>query len=212
MGTATMDEPADRASGRLRTLVFLAFWFFGAIGLGISGALATSGPPLLLAATIATPLLLFAADGRFGHPLFGGLTALGLSALVAAQTYRVVGAVFVVAAADGALPAGFALPAGLGDVAVGMAAPFVAAAIVAGKPYARRLAVAWNLFGLADLIVAVTLGLAHSSSALGFLASSPTTDAVARYPLSLVPTFLVPISIILHVLALRRARSAPARP
>src|SRR5215204_3829507 len=46
--------------------------------------------------------------------------------LVLPHTLRVVGVLFLIVMAQGHLPAAFALPAGLGDIAIGVAAPFVA--------------------------------------------------------------------------------------
>jgi hypothetical protein len=208
--THALVTPA-RSTALVRTTVLLILWFFAAVFLGLRGTLVTSGgPPIGLALAIASPLLLFWLDGRRGHPLFGGLARLDASALAVVQTFRVGGAVFLIAWTQGSLPAGFALPAGIGDIAVGLAAPFVAGALVAGKPYAPRLFRAWNILGLVDLVVAVSSGIAHSRTPLGFLATAtgPTTDLVARYPLSLIPTFLVPIAVMLHAVGLRRGATS----
>jgi hypothetical protein len=205
--TDTFDS-RTRADALTRTMALLLGWLFLALWLGLSGALAgTRGaPPLGLGLAIGLPLVTFWLDGRRGHPLFLGLTRLDAPTLAVLQTFRVLGAVFLVAWWRGTLPGGFALPAGIGDVAVGLAAPFVAAAVASDKPWARRLFVAWNVFGVLDLVTAVSMGVAHSSSALGFLASSPTTDAMALYPFSLIPTFFVPLALMLHAVALSRNR------
>jgi hypothetical protein len=204
--TQALVSPA-RSTALVRTPLLLVVWFFIAVSLGVQGALVTSGgPPIALSLAIAIPLLLFWADGRRGHPFFGGLTRLDAPTLAVLQTFRVGGAVFLIAWTQGSLPAGFALPAGIGDVMVGLAAPFVAGALAAGKPYASRLFRAWNIVGVADLVIAVATGVGHSRSPVGFLATAtgPTTDLVARYPLSLIPTFLVPIAVMLHAVGLRR--------
>src|SRR5262249_30338754 len=52
----------------------------------------------------------------------------------------------------------FAIPAGVGDLLTGLFAPLIAYWWVAGKPYARTAAIAWNMFGIADLVNAVVLG------------------------------------------------------
>src|SRR5689334_23269120 len=92
-------HPADRPTLDVqRTLIVLAVWFFFAVWLGVSGALnVQGGPPLAILATIVLPLIVYAVDGRAGHPLFGGLLRLDLSTLIAAQTFRVLGVVFIVA-------------------------------------------------------------------------------------------------------------------
>ena len=208
---------SQRADGDTqRTLIFLAAWFFLAIWLSVTGKLVTGGGlPLGILATILLPLLAYAADARAGHPLFGGLARLDLPALITLHTFRVIGVTFIVAWLDGRLPAGFALPAGLGDIAVGLAAPFVAAA-VARRP--DRLAPAWifTILGVADLVVAVGSGVLHGGPPLGLLAGPVTTDLVTRYPLSLIPTFGVPLMLLLHVRTLgilaagRRPAPVPA--
>jgi len=199
-------DGSARGSGFRRTLTLLVVWFFAALWLGVSGA-ARGGagkPPLVLAAAVTLPLLVFAADARLGRRLFRGLAQLSLPALIATQTYRIGGVFFVIAWMTGDLPGAFALPAGLGDIAIGAAAPFVAAAVADGRPRARALALAWNLLGLADLVSALSLGVLHSSSSLGLLATSVTTDRLAVYPFSLIPMFFVPLAFMLHALALRR--------
>jgi hypothetical protein len=101
----------------------------------------------------------------------------------------------------GTLPGGFALPAAIGDRAVGLTAPLVATAVVRRRPI--RLAWIWNVLGTADLIIAVTLGVLHGGPPLGLLAGATTTNAVAHYPLSLIPTFGVPLALLLHVRTFR---------
>lgn len=201
----------DQGADFSRTLPLLVTWFFVAMALGLSGAIATEGePPVGLALSLGAPLLLFFVDAHFGSPLLRGLHRLSLSTLVALQTFRVGGVFFLVAWFAGTLPGAFAWPAGLGDIAVGAAAPFVAAAIARRAPGHRALARGWNILGALDLVTAVTLGVTHSGSSLGVLRGDVTTDAMALYPFSLIPTFLVPLGLILHVLtfrALRRERA-----
>jgi hypothetical protein len=120
-------------------------------------------------------------------------------ALVAVQTYRVAGVAFLIALAAGQLPAIFAVPAGVGDFLVGLTALSVAASVRAGR---RRRAVVWNVLGILDLVIAITLGLA-ASPGLHLLAVTPTTKALFATPLLLAPTFAVPLSIWLHVASLR---------
>jgi hypothetical protein len=121
----------------------------------------------------------------------------------AVQVYRAVGAVFLILLAQGQLPAYFALPAGWGDIVVGVAAPFVALALARGVSFARPLAVSWNVLGLIDLVVAVGTGTGLLAS---LLAGShvPSAGAMGVFPMILVPTFAVPVSVMLHVIGLVR--------
>lgn len=126
--------------------------------------------------------------------------------LMGVQLYRVLGAVFLFAYAQDLMPGEFALPAGLGDVAIGLAAPLVAYAFVRRGASARRAAVAWNILGIADLVVAVSMGFLTSPSPLQQLAIEAPNALISRYPFVLIPTFAVPVSILLHLLSLWRLR------
>jgi fructose-specific phosphotransferase system IIC component len=73
------------------------------------------------------------------------------------------GGVFIAGYAYGQLPAVFALPAGLRDILIGLLAPVVATLVAAQHPWALRGALLWNLAGIADLVMAVTLGVLSAS-------------------------------------------------
>jgi len=79
-----------------------------------------------------------------------------VSRLELPHTPRVAGVVFLFYLALGHLPALFALPAGLGDIAAGIAAPLVALRLAQGT--GRRAGLWFNAFGMTDLAVALTLG------------------------------------------------------
>jgi hypothetical protein len=130
-----------------------------------------------------------------------------LPALVWPHVLRVVGAVFLIAMAMGKLPAVFALPAGLGDVAVGISAPFIARRLARGD---RTGAVWFNVLGLLDLVVAVSLGFLAGLGPVRVIDVSPSTADVAVLPLVLVPVVAVPLAMALHIRTLVRLRRAPA--
>jgi hypothetical protein len=134
--------------------------------------------------------------------------------MVAVQVYRALGLIFLVLYFSGNLPGLFAWPAGLGDIAVGLLAPVVALAF-ARDPLANAGAVrSWNLFGIADLIVAVGTGFLTSPSPLQLFAFDNPSELISAFPLVLVPSYLVPLSIVLHLASLtklrRMAKSADA--
>ena len=148
------------------------------------------------------------------------LAAIPVERLVATQVFRVVGLLFVVLWATGSppapftLPAHFALPAGWGDVAVGLAAPLVALALFRRASGARALAWGWNALGLLDLMAAVGLGTGYLLRALRPGVATEPAAAMTVFPLVLVPTFAVPLGVILHLYAFRalaRGRAADAR-
>ena len=126
--------------------------------------------------------------------------------LIGVQLYRALGVIFLILYAAGKLPGAFAWPAGLGDVLVGVLAPVVAIAYRRGPRENADLVSAWNLFGLADLVVAVTTGLFTSPSPFQLFAFDLPNELVSRFPLVLVPVFLVPVSVLLHLASLAKLR------
>lgn len=120
--------------------------------------------------------------------------------LILLNLWRLVGAVFLMLMAAGQMPALWALPAGIGDVIVGAVAPWIARHVDA--PEGRRRAIIFNLFGMADLIIAVGLGIMTSPGPARLFHTMPTSELATQFPLALVPTFLVPLAFALHVISL----------
>jgi hypothetical protein len=115
------------------------------------------------------------------------------ASLIAIQTYRVAGIMFLFPFLTyGIMPAGFAWPAGIGDALTGIFAPVVALMVARSRPHAVKWAVAWNLFGIVDLIVAPATAVFFQSRVLDI------------YPLALIPLFLgPPLGILTHIYSLR---------
>lgn len=106
----------------------------------------------------------------------------------------------------GVLPGIFAWPAGLGDIAIGVTAPWVLVALIRQPRFAAtKTFVLWNVLGLLDLVVAVSTGALSSALASG-AAGEVTTAPMAQLPLVLIPAYFVPIFIMLHAAALIQAR------
>jgi hypothetical protein len=165
-----------------------------------------SQPPLALGAAVILPVIVF-LGGWFGSArvqLF--IASLDIRAVVFAQIGRMLGGVFLIFYALGGLPGIFALPAGWGDVAIGLTAPLVAWLLVKKSRFRLSVLVLWNVLGMLDLISAVSLGILTSRSTLGVLAGETTSVLVVATPLSLIPTFLVPFYFMLHLIALNQAR------
>jgi hypothetical protein len=137
------------------------------------------------------------------------LTAPGMaSRLVLPHAFRVIGVFFLLYLALGHLPALFALPAGLGDIAAGIAAPLIALRLAQGT--GRRAGLWFNVYGLTDLATAITLG---ALTGYGLLHVTPPSAPISQLPLALVIAADVPLMIALHITSLvtlaRAARSAP---
>jgi len=128
-----------------------------------------------------------------------------LSRLQLPHAFRVAGIVFLIAMALGRLPALFAVPAALGDIATGIAAPMVARRLARGT--GRRSALWFTAFGILDLVVALTLGALIRYQLIDV---TPSGHAITELPLVLIPTVAVPLMLALHITSIR-ALTRPAR-
>jgi hypothetical protein len=129
------------------------------------------------------------------------IDAIPQSWLVGIQFYRALGLIFLLLNAQGSLPL-FAMPAGSGDVAVGLLAPVVAVAYARGMAGRELLVRGWNILGLLDLAVAITTGFLTSPSPLQMYSFDAPNELITAYPLVLVPVFGVPLAVLLHVASL----------
>jgi hypothetical protein len=129
-----------------------------------------------------------------------------LAVLMGLQVLRVVGFEFVEASRDGWLPHVFGDPAGWGDAFIGVTAPFVAFVVARRARGWRGIATVWNVAGIADLVNAVFLGVTSSPGALQIFTRGPSTVPMTELPLSLIPTFGVPLAVLGHLVALRALR------
>ncbi|HEX6538059.1 MAG TPA: hypothetical protein VF155_02630 [Candidatus Dormibacteraeota bacterium] len=209
---AVILSSGERPAAR-RAAALVLVWLAAVVALGSAGVFAATSTTVvpLIAAAIVVPIVAGVwLTGRPGSAqrLAGSLP---LHRAVGVQVYRAAGVIFLIAWASGRMPALFALPAGIGDIAVGLGAPVVAARLRADADVderTRRLAVAWNVLGITDLGVAVALGFFTSPSAFQLLSLGAPNTLITRMPFVLVPAFAVPLSIVLHVIALRRLRGA----
>jgi hypothetical protein len=207
--TAPPPATLERGSSIL-VAVTLTIWFAGVLALAIAGAFAGSPtqPPLEIFLAVVLPPLLFALLYRLSARFRAFALAIDLRWLTAIQAWRVIGVAFLALYALGLLPGLFAWPAGLGDTAVGLAAPFVLMAILRGAPTWPRRVFWLNIAGLVDFAGAIGTGVLTSNSSIGLLADDLPHANLGALPLCLVPTFAVPLWIIFHVISLLQLAEA----
>jgi hypothetical protein len=122
------------------------------------------------------------------------------SSLVRLHAWRVVGVTFIVLAIVGRLPAVFAVPAGIGDLLIGATTVWVAGDVETREGISRVKI--WNWLGLADLVLAISLGVMTNPGRLHFIRSVPSSEVMTQFPMVLVPAFLVPVALATHVVSL----------
>ena len=136
----------------------IAAWFVFALSAGAAHVFNQSagGPPVALGLAVLIPILVFWIWFKSSAGLREFALSLDPRVLTIVQSWRIAGFVFVVLYFYGILPGMFANPAGWGDIAIGLTAPWVAMKLA--EPGHRKGFIFWNALGLLDLIVAVTTG------------------------------------------------------
>ena len=195
-------------------LVILAVAYIGVFG---GDSRYSMDVPIPLGVAALLPIALYILWFRLSTAFRGFVLALNPAVVTAIHTWRIGGIVFLILLAKKMLPPSFAYPAGLGDMAIGITAPLVAIAI-SRKKISPRLQFVWQLAGAADLIIAIAAGVLSSDSKLGILAHGTSTRLMGLLPLCLIPTFIVPLLLILHLISMARIRqdrlqkNGPAQP
>lgn len=180
--------------------VTMGIWLILAIVLGARDRLVAMPPPMpqvMIAALALTLILSGVLNPRFRE----WLANVNLRGFVAFHLTRLVGIAFLVMYARGELNGEFAITAGWGDIIAATGA--LVLVLVANDPlrYPRALFL-WNMFGMLDILLVVITATRIA------LASPAEMLPILRFPMSLVPTFVVPIVIASHVLIFWRLRRA----
>jgi hypothetical protein len=213
MGAARMEGSARSRYGTAGVLsVVLIAWLAVAQYFGSANVYFATGEDAV--PTVLFGLLIPLTVAFVGVWLSGRIaslvSAIPLPWVVASQVYRIGGGIFLVLWADGRLPWQFALPAGIGDVTTGLLAVVVAARLAQNAAGARSAVYAWCLFGIADLVVAITMGAMTSPGRPHLLAFEAPNLLITSYPLVMIPTFAVPLALMLHGVVLWRLRRETA--
>src|SRR6266849_2006449 len=197
--------PGQRRATWLAIMVLFTLWAAVAWTAAINGVFRTGASPLpLLPSAIFLPVIIGAPLLLLSKRVGQLLDAMPTTWLVALQLYRVFGSQWIAYWLRGLLPGLWALPAGTGDVLTGLFAVPAAIALATGTAEGRKAAILWNIFGFADLAVAITLGLIASPGPFQLVVPNGQSMAVDAFPNVLTPAFVVPGSILLHALSLRQ--------
>jgi hypothetical protein len=176
----------------VRYVVVGLVWLVAAVVAGATGATSRLRPPVPQIVILGLTLALVVA-GRTVAGFRGWLMQLDWRSVVGLHVSRFVGVVFLWLHSRGELPYAFAVPAGVGDIAVAALALGLLVFSDAARP-SRSLLMMWNTLGMVDIVFVVL------TAARLALAEPESMAALLRFPLNLVPVFLVPLIIASHVL------------
>jgi hypothetical protein len=188
-------EPMLSKDFTIRVAIILVIWCISATLFGTLGLLALVRPPfpqVILFGLVALLLMAYGLSGEFRQ----WLSSISLEWLVSIHLVRFVGFYFLWLYKQRQLPFAFAVPGGWGDIVV---ATF-ALVLLVRRPGSRVIYHVWNVFGFADILFVV------STATRLALADSASMAALLRFPLSLLPTFIVPLVIFTHVVIFLRLK------
>jgi hypothetical protein len=194
-------------------------WLLAGLWLGTTLILAERGylapsrglPFALLACIIAPQVgfwLCYLFVGRFRKYVL----ELDMTFLVSVQSWRVVGLALFFLWSYGLLRGGFAVPAAIGDIIVGVAAVFVGLRVARRQSGWQRHVIALSVLGLGDFVFAIWA--ANFAGPLSFdpppADASLVTGILTRLPLAVIPAFLVPAFSLAHYAALAQLLRRPS--
>ena len=184
------------------TAGLIAAWFVFAVSASALHLFKTdpSLPPLALGLAVLIPVAAFLTWFKTSSGFREFALSLSPRTLTYVHSWRIAGFIFLALYAAGLLPGIFALPAGLGDIAIGATAPWVA--IRLANRSRRKAFMLWQILGIVDLVTAITLG-----TTAGLISPrGAATTVMTALPMSLIPTFAVPLLIILHIICIAQAK------
>jgi hypothetical protein len=185
---------------KLALSAIMGLWIGVCAAAAAAGVVATSRPFPLIGIFVALPLTA-AAIATAWPAARKAMLSIPMQAMIGLNVGRVLAVFFLLLAAEGRLAGPFPYFAAGGDIITGIVAlPMMR---LAAMPSAERTGTitAWNLFGIADLGLAIVLGVTSAEgSPLQVFHTAPGSEAMQQLPWSFVPTVLVPLWLILHAI------------
>lgn len=189
-----MSAPANRLAPALLLVWGLAATAF--VGMGMLSRMPFP-PPVFVGLGILLALIFLIFVPGFA----AWMKTVDIRWILGFHLVRFVGIYFLILASQGRLDTYFARTAGIGDI-ITAAAALALILIPAGRDgIALKL---WNAFGFADILFVVF------NAARGIRSAPDGFTEFFHLPLGLLPTFIVPVIVVSHVVILFRLRRAAA--
>ena len=200
-------------SATARTVLFVGIaWFLVVTAMALTNSFdaAVGERPLLILFAVTAPVLIFSLSYLGITAFRQWVLALDMRHLILLHSWRMVGMGFVFLYFHDRLPALFALPAGLGDAMAAVGAIFLGIAMYESpESVSRRRILAWNTFGLADFVIAVSLGVMTRTDEVLHISGSVGSETMGVFPLALIPAFAVPFYVITHLVIFAQLKQEP---
>ena len=210
---ATIVSMPLSSAQKLTTVTIAGLWIGFAIALATTGIYSSPATPPAIGVVAAASVVVIGAAAAFSVSVREALLAIPVPLLIGLNAARIApGAFMVLLAYQGRLSGPFPQLAGWGDIIAGAAAIPLMFAAARNFSDNRGAVLAWNIFGLLDLITAAALGvLSAPDSPLQIFGGPVGSAAIAVLPWSNIPTLIVPFYLIIHGIIFARVAGAGAR-
>jgi len=202
--TTFMDAPR---AARMTLAAVIGLWIGLAAAAAGAGWLKISRPVPVVGLFVVVPLLATALAAAWSAAR-SAMLSIPMAVMVALNVLRVFAVLFLMLAADGRLTGPFPYSAAWGDIITGVVAAPVLWLLKEGVARHTTAIAIWNLFGTADLVLAIAFGITSSEGSPLQLFPGPGSEAMQHAPWSFVPTVLVPLWLILHAIIAVQLRHA----
>lgn len=160
-----------------------------------------TAPPQMIGLTVISGTLLILALAKFNRKFRDSFNAIATEQLICWHAIRApIGAAFLVMASEEMMPDLFAKRAGYGDIFIAITGVLAVAIIatMSNNKLTVPVYLVWNILGLVDLLLAVGTGIYLA------LHIPDSMIWIARLPLLLVPTFILPVLFATHFIMIGR--------
>ena len=197
-------------AARIALAAVIAVWIGLAAAVAGAGWLPIARPIPVVGLFVVVPLLAAACSTAWPAAR-QAMLSIPMPVMIALNVARVFAVLFLMLAAEGRLTGPFPYSAAWGDILTGVGAVAVLWLLNDGSARYTTAIAAWNLFGTADLVLAIAFGVTSAEGSPLQLFPGPGSEAMQHVPWSFVPTVLVPIWLILHAIIAVQLRRAKVR-
>ena len=176
----------------------IGVWIGLAAAAAATGMITIARPFPVIGIFVAFPLAAAAVAATFPAAR-AAMLSVPMPLMIWLNIGRILAVLFFLLASEGRLSGPFPFFAGWGDIITGVAAILVSRLALAGEARHATAIAAWNLFGTADLVNAIFLGVTSApGSPLQLFDAGAGSEAMQQLPWSFIPTVLVPFYLIMH--------------
>lgn len=189
-------------------LAVLALWLGYAAVLGYSGIVGNTRLPVPGVFILLAPIVAFVAIVIARSPAGQYLAVrVPLAWLIGLQAFRIGVELTLHRLWElGSVPKLMTLSGGNIEILVGFSAPLFAWIVTRG-PGGRRIALIWNIVGLASLANVAARAVLTAPGPLHLVHAEVLNTALGTFPYTFIPGFMAPLAMMLHVLTFRALRA-----